>query len=295
VTTASHRIEPAVGSLRVALVTHAGLPELADDERPMLSALEQLGIRAAPVVWSDPGVRWSEFDAAIVRSTWDYHLRRDEFLAWVDRVAQTTRLWNPPPLIRWNSHKSYLRDLQERGIPIVPTVWGDGVRTLGQILEERGWADAVFKPAISAAAHRTYRVNPETLPTAEPLYLALAREQVVLVQPYLRSVDEHGEHSLIYLDGAFSHAVDRPAVLAPQSPFPGGQPVAPSDDERGLGTAVLAAVRAPTLYARVDVARDEAGDLCLTELELIEPSLFLGSAPSAVPRFAQAIRTHLGV
>jgi glutathione synthase/RimK-type ligase-like ATP-grasp enzyme len=280
--------------MHVALVTHAGLPELAEDERPMRAALEGLGIRASPAVWNDAGVDWAEFDAAILRSTWDYHLRREEFLAWIDRADHATHLWNPAPLLRWNSHKAYLRDLESSGIPIVPTAWSDGTRTLGQLMEEHDWEDAVFKPAVSAAAHRTYRVTPSTLPTAEPVYRALCQEQLVLVQPYLRSVEQHGEHSLIYLDGRFSHAVDRPAVLAPVSDFPGGQPVVAAADERRLGQEVLAAARIPTLYARVDVARDATGRLCLTELEVIEPSLFLGSAPGAVPRFAQAIQARLG-
>jgi hypothetical protein len=277
----------------VALVTHAGLPELADDERPMIQALETLGIRARPAVWNDPDVRWTDYDAAIVRSTWDYHLRRDEFLAWVDRTSRSTELWNPAPILRWNSHKSYLRDLEQRGVPIVPTVWSDGRRTLAEILDQRGWEDAVFKPVVSAAAHRTHRVHRAALANAEPLYRALSQEQTVLVQPYLASVERHGEHSLIFLDGAYSHAVDRPAVLAPARAFPGEEPVEASAAERQLGRRVLDAVGAPTLYARVDVAPDAAGSLCLMELELVEPTLFLASRPVAVARFARAIRSHV--
>ncbi|MCI4343772.1 MAG: hypothetical protein L3J92_06645 [Thermoplasmata archaeon] len=277
----------------VALVTHAGLPELAPDERPMIPALAQLGIQARPAVWTDPDVAWDEYDAAIVRSTWDYHLRRNEYLEWVDRAARSTRLWNPAPVLRWNSHKSYLRDLEQRGVPIIPTVWSDGSRTLEEVLADQGWENAVFKPVVSAAAHRTHRVSRSSLATAEPLYRALCEEQVVLVQPYLESVERHGEHSLIFLDGVFSHAVDRPAVLAPTREFPGEEPVVAPDSERALGIRALEAVGVPTLYARVDVARDGSGSLCLMELELVEPTLFLQSAPAAGAKFARAIRSHL--
>jgi hypothetical protein len=277
----------------IALVTHAGLPQLATDERPLIPALAELGVRAQPAVWTDPDVDWGAFDAALVRSTWDYHLRREEFLQWIDRASRGTRLWNPAPILRWNSHKSYLRDLQERGIPIVPTVWSDGTRSLAQILDDRAWSDAVFKPVISAAAHRTHRVRRNSLDVAEPLYRALCQEQTVLVQPYLSSVERHGEHSLVFLAGEFSHAVDRPAVLAAEKGFPGEEPVAASAAERALGARALDAVGSPTLYARVDVAPDAAGALRLMELELVEPTLFLASDPGAVSAFARAIRSHL--
>lgn len=280
-------------AMDVALVTHAGLPDLAADERPVIPALARLGIHARAAVWTDPNVAWGEFDVAIVRSTWDYHLRRGEFLEWVDRTAGSTRLWNPAPVLRWNSHKSYLRDLEQRGVPIIPTVWSDGSRTLEEVLSNRGWEDAVFKPVVSAAAHRTHRVRRTSLAAAEPLYRALCQEQVVLVQPYLESVERHGEHSLIFLDGVFSHAVDRPAVLAPTREFPGEEPIVATDSERALGVRALSAVGAPTLYARVDVATDSSGSLCLMELELVEPTLFLASAPAAVAKFAHAIRSHL--
>jgi glutathione synthase/RimK-type ligase-like ATP-grasp enzyme len=277
------------GPLEVALVTHEGLPQLADDDRLLLPELERLGVRGRPTVWSDPDVPWAEFDAAVLRSTWDYHLRRDEFLDWVDRAASETDLWNRAATVRWNSHKSYLRGLEARGVPIVPTVWSDGSRSLRDLLRERGWERAVFKPSVSAAAHRTHLVTRETLAENEPVYARLCAEQEVLVQPYLPGVESPGEHSLIFLDGAYSHAVDRVAALArPRGPV-GGRPVAASPAERELGLRVLDALGTPTLYARVDMVRDEDDLLRLTELELIEPSLFLDTAPDAASTFARAI------
>jgi glutathione synthase/RimK-type ligase-like ATP-grasp enzyme len=286
-------VTPGTLNRAVALVTHAGLPALAEDEREMIPALAALGIRAVPAVWTDPEVPWDRFDAALVRSTWDYHLRRPDFLEWVERTSRVTRLWNPPSLLRWNSHKSYLRDLEGRGIPIVPTVWSDGSRPLSDLLAERGWSEAVIKPAVSAAAHRTYRVRANALESAEPLYRQLSEDGEVLVQPYLRSVERHGEHSLVFLDGEFSHGVDRPAVLADARGFPGDQPVLVPEEEREFGLRVLRSVTPPTLYARVDIARDNEGALCIMELELVEPTLYLSSAATAVPTFARAIRARL--
>jgi hypothetical protein len=277
----------------VALVTHADVPGLADDDRRLIPELDRQGVEVRPAVWSDPNIGWGDFDACVIRSTWDYHLRRDAFLGWVDRTAEVTHLWNPAGLIRWNSHKSYLRDLERRGVPIVRTVWSDGSKTLHELMDEHGWDRAVFKPSVSAAAHRTHLVTRATLAESEPVYQQLCGEQLVLVQPYEPGVETPGEHSLIFLDGTFSHAVDRVAALAKSSGPVGGQRVVPAEAERRFGTRVLSALDAATLYARVDVVRDEAGALRLTELELIEPSLFLDVQPEAVPRFAHAIVARL--
>ncbi|MGD0257733.1 MAG: hypothetical protein ABSB90_07645 [Thermoplasmata archaeon] len=280
--------------MKVALVTHAGLPDLADDDRLLPPELERLGVHARPAVWSDPRVVWNEFDAAVLRSTWDYHLRRAEFLDWVDEVARATRLWNPAPVVRWNSHKSYLRDLQRRGVAIVPTVWSDGSKSLAELFEEHRWSRAVFKPAVSAAAHRTHLATRDSLAVSEPLYRQLCAEHEVLVQPYLSSVETPGEHSLIFVDHEFSHAVDRRAALSPEHGPAGGQPVASTEEERAFGSSVLRALDTPTLYARADLARTEEGALCLMELELVEPSLFLASSAEAPRRLARAIAARLG-
>ncbi len=278
---------------RVAIVTYPSLPQLADDEQLVLPELEQRGVRATPAVWSDPTVDWGSFDAAVVRSTWDYHLQREAFLAWVDRVARVTKLWNRAPLLRWNTQKTYLRDLEARGVPIVPTEFSDGSRSLAEIRTARGWDRMVFKPSISADAHRTYLVDEANLLASEATYRALVAEQTVLVQPYLASVETAGEHSLVFLDGTFSHAADRVAALARNRGPGGGTPVPASEEERAFGRAVLSAAEAPTLYARIDVVRDDRGEFRLMELELVEPTLFLRAHPEAPQRLATAISSWL--
>ncbi|MCI4366021.1 MAG: hypothetical protein L3K10_08230 [Thermoplasmata archaeon] len=279
--------------MEVALVTHEGLPGLADDDQRLVPALERFGIRGRAAVWSDPTVPWDQFVGCVLRSTWDYYLQREKFLDWVDRMARVTRLWNPAPVVHWNSHKSYLRDLEDRRISVVPTVWSDGSKSLLELLDEHGWDRIVFKPAVSAAAHRTYVATRETLEVSEPLYRDLCSEQTVLVQPYMAGTEDPGEHSLVFLDEAFSHAVDRPARLSPRGGPTGGQPVLATAEERTFGHTVLRAVGSRTLYARVDTVRDSKGTLCLMELELVEPSLFLAADAEAPTRLAAAIATRL--
>src|ERR1043166_3496668 len=131
---------------RVALATYANLPGLNDDDRLLIPALDALGLSAAPAVWDAPDVRWDEFRAVMVRSCWDYHHRLEEFLAWVDRLERAgVPLWNPPAVLRWNSHKGYLRDLEACGVPIVPTRWlarGQAV-DLARLLRHEAWGAAL--------------------------------------------------------------------------------------------------------------------------------------------------------
>src|SRR2546421_7413912 len=142
---------------RTALATSAGLRTLNEDDRLLIPGLAELGLGAVPAVWDSPDVCWEEFQGVVVRSCWDYHHRLEEFLAWVVRLEHAgIPLWNPPAVLRWNSHKGYLRDLAARGVPVVPTRWlGRGEPgDLPMLLEDAGWGGAGVKAAGSARASR---------------------------------------------------------------------------------------------------------------------------------------------
>jgi hypothetical protein len=233
----------------------------------------------------------------LVRSCWDYHHRLEEFLAWVARLERAeVPVWNPPALLRWNSHKGYLRDLSARGIPIVPTRWlerGAPV-DLAQLLRDAEWRDVVVKPAVSASAHGTWRTSVDAASADQRRLDELLRAGDVMVQPLMSEVrdPEEGEWSILFLGGRLSHAVlKRPAAgdYRVQWEF-GGTAVttAPPDTLLADAAAVMAAVPGDPLYARVDgVERD--GRLVLMELELIEPHLFLGWDAGAAARLAGAV------
>ena len=139
---------------RLAFATWRGQPALTEDDARAADALRRAGHAVEPAVWDAPDVRWDGFDAVIVRSCWDYHHRPDAFLEWVGRVeAAGTPLWNPPAVLRWNHHKSYLRDL---GVPTVPTVWLErgAEADLGHLLAERGWDEAGCLPPERALPER---------------------------------------------------------------------------------------------------------------------------------------------
>ncbi len=248
----------------IALVTWRGLPELAPDDRLLRDALVRRGAEVRAVVWDDASVDWSAFDAIVIRSTWDYHKRFDEFRAWLDRMDGLP-LWNPPAVLRWNTHKSYLLDLQSRGVPIVPT-----------LLVPRG--GFIVKPAVSATAFRTERH---------------ATDVDVLVQPFVPEIVTDGELSFVFLGQQFSHAVRKRVASGDfrvQTEFGGSvEPFAPGDDLIGQAAEIAASLGDGWLYARIDcIVRD--GRLLLMELEATEPSLFLDAESAG--RFADAIRSR---
>ncbi|HEU0106140.1 MAG TPA: hypothetical protein VFT38_08215, partial [Vicinamibacteria bacterium] len=163
-----------------------------------------------PLLWDAPGVDGAGFDAVIVRSVWDYHLRPVEFLGWVETLERAgTLLLNPPAVLRWNHHKSYLRDLEARGVATVPTVWLErgAEADLGGLLADRGWAEAVVKPAISASAHETWLTSRSRVSTDEGRLRGLLLAGDALVQPVVPEVRSKGEWSLIFLGGEWSHAM----------------------------------------------------------------------------------------
>lgn len=282
----------------VALVTSSKFPNLTADDRLLLAPLAESRIQAAPAIWDDDAVDWSSYDAIILRSTWDYHLKPNQFLGWIDSLADVNRkLWNPPALVRRNASKTYLRDLDAKGIAIVPTIWPEFIEpvTLRERLKELGWTKAVVKPRISATAHRTQLITRENADSAQTLFEGLLAGPGVMVQKFMDSIIDEGEWSLMFFDGVFSHAVLKTPVSGDfrvQSDFGGrDRLVDPPMHVLQSATQILQGVD-PTLYARVDgVVEDNR--FHLMELELIEPALFLSSHSSAPARFAEAIAQKL--
>jgi glutathione synthase/RimK-type ligase-like ATP-grasp enzyme len=276
--------------MRIALATCLALPEPDRDAAPLAAALLARGCDARAVAWDDPAADWSTFDACVVRSTWNYHRAPARFLAWCDAVARVTRLWNPAGVIRANAHKSYLLDLERRGVAVAPTVLlPRGATTLlADVMTQRAWDDVVVKPAVSAGSRDTRRVPAHDVAAGEAHLRALLAAEDVLVQRYLPSVDDSGERACVWIDGAFTHAVRKsPRFAGDRERIDGPFPLAP--DERRLAEAALAPHAGHILYGRVDVARDAHGAPCVMEIELIEPSLFFAHAPHALDRFAGAI------
>lgn len=282
----------------VAFVTSEALPDLYSDDLAAVSALATLGIRAVPAVWSDRRVRWEEFDLVVLRSPWDWYENAHAFEAFLlDLERRNVKVENHRA-VRY-LEKSFLRDAENEGARMVPTEWiepGD-MRTLADIVEERGWSRAVFKPARSANAHRTELFDAKDAPAHEAAFRSILAEGRAMVQPFFPEVQDPGEWALIFFDGQFSHAlrkIPKRGDFRVQSDHGGTVVFEPNPPESLLhqATKALEAVDEPLLYARVDgVVRD--GLLYVMELELVEPELFLRAHPDAPMRFATAIAKRL--
>ncbi|MGL4554944.1 MAG: ATP-grasp domain-containing protein, partial [Gemmataceae bacterium] len=279
----------------VAFVTHRAMPEIDPDDRLAADVLRSGGVAVEAAVWDDPAVDWPRFDAVVIRSTWDYHLMADHYEAWLRRLESAgVRVWNPPDAILANLNKRYLLDLAGRGVEVVPTAFvpaGDGV-SLGGLMRERGWAEAVVKPAVSAGARATWRTAGED----GARFAAQVLDEDTLVQEYVPEI-EAGEWSLLFFGGAYSHAVrKRPGA----GDFRVQQHLGGSTSAEVPGPALIAQARTvlhhvdhPLLYARLDGV-ERGGRFVLMELEINEPYLFLGYAAGAAARFAAAVASGVG-
>jgi hypothetical protein len=242
----------------------------------------------------------------VVRSVWDADQRREEFIGWTRRIADATRLLNPPEVLEWNTDKQYLAELPAAGLPTVPTRFlAPGQPLHPEALEALGDPDEfVVKPAQSAGSRDTARfVTGDGLEAAAALTAHIqGAGKVAMVQPYLHSVDSHGETALLYFGGAYSHAIRKGQILeAGAVPFSGMAAADPAITvreplraERQLGDRVIAWLMrrfgTPLAYARVDLLDGPVGRPVVIELELTEPQLYLAYAPSATDRLANAIR-----
>lgn len=286
----------------VALATFAAVPNLAPDDALLVPALAARGVKASAAVWEDPRVDWTAFDAVVIRSCWNYHLHAAAFFAWIDHlILAGVPLWNPPAVLRWNAEKTYLRELAARGVQIVPTRWIErgGATRLHEVLSTSGWDHAVVKPAVSASAYETWRTSMATAERDEIRFRALVCNGRVLVQPFVPAITTEGEWSLVFLGGVFSHAMLKRARVGDfRVQAEHGGTAARRDPGPHVIAQAAEALRAgpfgmdEILYARVDGCII-GGELLVMEVELLEPTLYLGHHPAAPHRFAAALLDHL--
>jgi glutathione synthase/RimK-type ligase-like ATP-grasp enzyme len=277
------------------LATAADLPGLHHDEEPLLEALTDRGVPWRVLAWDDPSVDWGAAALVVIRSTWDYVPRRDEFVAWARRVGAATSLWNHAETVAWNTDKHYLRRFAAAGVDVVPTRWLERgtAADLPALLAETGWSEAVVKPVVSAGSMGTVRFSHTEAPAVQRHLDRLLEDGDVMVQAYAARVESEGEISVMWIDGDLTHAirkVPRPGDFRVQEEFGGRyERVALDDGLRAAADAVIAQVEDGCRYGRVDLLPGADGRPQLVELELVEPQLFLRHEPVAAARLADAI------
>ncbi len=281
----------------VVLASCLDLPEPDLDAAPLLAALRAAGVQACVRGWDDPDARWDDARLVVLRATWNYPEHADAFAAWIAQVGSCTMLLNGPEVVRWNLHKRYLVELADAGVPTTPTVVLERGSTerLEAVRERHGWDDVVVKPAISAASFRTLRVGRDNRVAGQAHLALLLAERDVLVQPYLTSVEGHGERALVWIDGQLTHAIRKSPRWdgEDESVSTTAVPISPAEEALAHAAVAVARERGDLLYARIDMAPGPQGHPVVMELELIEPSLFFPQGPHGLVRYVDAVVARL--
>lgn len=276
--------------MKIALATAAHLPRMSDDDRILYEEMLKRGIDAQPVIWNSDA-DWSAYDVVVTRSIWDYHEHYPRFLAWLDALdASGACLYNPTALERWNSDKHYMVDLERRGVRITPTRVVDrgAGRSLASIVEETGWRRVVVKPTVGSTGYETWQTDAPIGAEDEARFARQTAAMDVLVQEFVTGV-KHGERSFVFIGGEYMHTVLKKAAgeeFRVHIEWGGTvERIQPPEEQVAWARNVIAAVDQPWMYGRVDAVANDAGELVLMELEMLEPELFFAYNAEAVDAF----------
>jgi hypothetical protein len=275
------------------------IQNILDEYNYLKVALEELGYSVTRTYWDNIDYDWTQTKAIVFRTVWDYFERIEEFRPWLQKVNTQTILINPLSLINWNIDKHYLKDLSEKGIAIVPTHYVDkgAHQTLAEVCNTNSWEHIVIKPAISGAAFHTYKIMASEIEEKEALFKELVSERDMLVQEFLPTISSKGEASLMIFNGKYTHAILKKAKIGDfrvQDDFGGTvHPYEPTSEEIRFAEKVFAACDIVPAYGRADIVWDEDGNHLLSELEIIEPELWVRNNPDSAKIFARGIKNML--
>ena len=214
------------------------------EDQLLINEFESKGLSVNRTNWDNPVYDWSSTKVVLIRATWDYHYNIQKFLNWLEDIQDKTLVVNSVDIIKWNLDKKYLLDLQERGIEIVPTHIAQKEELLSDLVAKYNWSEVVIKPAISAGGKDTYRI--EEINANDALFQKLCIKQTMIVQPFIKSIVEAGEITLVILDGKYSHAIKKIAKKGEfrvQDDFGGTvHDYTPSNDEIQLAEHVFSKI-----------------------------------------------------
>jgi glutathione synthase/RimK-type ligase-like ATP-grasp enzyme len=274
---------------RIALATYKGYPKGTESDQLLLEPFRNAGHEAVFVSWDNKRVDWHQFDTVIIRSCWDYHTRLNEFLDWITMLEDNhIPVWNPVPILKWNTQKTYLADLQKCGIETVPTVFVTKNNAID--LASLSWDEIVVKPSVGADAHDVSRFQRHNFVKAQQAIEKLQQTSDVLIQPLMKEIAD-GELSMVFIGGQFTHAVLK---IPPRGEFrtnyanPTTETYHVPPDLLAQARNIYAKLDKQLLYARIDAVVVH-NQLVLMELELVEPHLSFDLYPPSAERFVQSI------
>jgi hypothetical protein len=267
---------------------------LTEDEL-LRTLLEQKGLRVHRIDWTNKEFDWTTTKSILFRAVWDYTERYEEFKTFLNFVSTKTTLINPLATILWNLDKHYLRDLNNRGINIPQTIYiekGDRI-TLRELHEKYNLTETILKPTMSAGARHTYRLNNNNLVGHETIFQQLITNEAMMLQPFLHSIIDRGEITLVVIGGKYTHAILKRAKAEDfrvQDDFGGTvHSYLPTKKEIAFAEHVVSVCSPIPIYARVDMMFDNDGNLAVSELELIEPELWFRFESAAANTLAETV------
>ncbi|MFZ0428349.1 MAG: hypothetical protein WAO20_09550 [Acidobacteriota bacterium] len=284
-----------------AFLTMDTLEDFVCDDELAVGPLARLGWNVEFVSWRQRDTDWDRFDLVVIRSTWDYQKDPALFLSVLESIERSrARLENPLSLVRWNLRKTYLKELQGRGVEIVPTRWCRGVDPdrLASLYDEFGVDELVLKPVIGANADHAFRIRRDGVEDSVARLEASYAGGQYLAQPFMDNVVSEGEYSLFYFGGELSHVIlktPRESDFRVQEEHGGLiQRAGPSKALVDAGGRAMSALSVMPLYGRVDLVRAPRDVFQVMELELIEPALYFRMDPQSPDRFARTLDRWLG-
>jgi glutathione synthase/RimK-type ligase-like ATP-grasp enzyme len=286
--------------IKLGLVTCRAYPDLTEDDQLLIPAFKEKRIIAKPVIWNDGPLPPNEYDLLIVRSPWDYFLTTAEYISWMNKATTAGyKILNKPEIIKKNLHKSYIKELQRRGILTADTMFipKGSILRLEEVFERKRFKRVVIKPAISGGAFETYLVNREEAVDYNPIAAKILEFADLMIQDYIEEIETGGEYSLIFLNGEYSHAVLKkvaPGDFRTQIDFGGTvEAIKPSASLIDQAYEINDALGFDTLYSRVDgiYSKDE---FKVIELEMFEPNLYFSYHEKSVQRFVESVIERIG-
>jgi len=284
---------------KVALLSMDSLENFHTYDKLLIEPMKTLGCIAEEISWRNEKVNWKDYDAVIVRSTWDYQNDSAKFISVLEKINSVSYLENDLDLMKWNMNKSYLFDLEQKGVKIVDTIWEKSFNSnlTSEYFYKLNTDEIIIKPNISANADNTFRLTREKLNDNLQQLKKIFGSREFMVQPFLNNIIDEGEYSLFFFDGKFSHSVlkkPKEKDFRVQEEHGGDiQPAKASSEMIVIAENIIKKLFTIPLYGRVDLVRTKQNEFALMELELIEPSLYLNKDQHSPIRFAEAFYDRL--
>lgn len=279
---------------KAALLSMDSLENFHTYDKLLIEPMITLGWVAEEVSWQNEKVNWADYDAVIVRSTWDYQNDAEKFIKVLEIINSVSYLENDLDLMKWNMNKNYLFQLKQKGITIVDTIWEKSFNPVlaNNYFERLDTDEIIIKPNVSANADNTFRLSKEKLKEQSSNLEKIFAQREFMVQPFLNNIIDEGEYSLFFFDGKFSHSVlkkPKEKDFRVQEEHGGNiQAIKASSDMIMIAENIIKKLSTIPLYGRVDLVRTKQNEFALMELELIEPSLYLNKDVDAPLRLSKA-------